>query len=240
MSELLAGILERLEQFHGPQQPHWPTEPYEFLIWWHCGYPASDAACARGWDALNRTSGIQPTENLEAGTVKLAGALKAGGMVPELRAMRLIEIASRVQQEFGGDLRRAYRDASECPEGFAEVSQHCRSGRGPHSLVWRSCTGAGGAVQLPARAGAHPAGAGTRKLRRDVPVCAKSHRGGDAGRVRRAYASLPAAEVPRPATVQTHQSEMRTLPGQRMVCVLQQAGTDPLILVAPVVIECYR
>ncbi len=111
MSEPLPRILDRLEQFHGPQQPQWPTEPYEFLIWWHCGYPASDAACARGWDALNRTSGIQPLEILEAGTVKLAGALKAGGMVPELRAMRLIEIASRVQQEFGGDLRDALTGA---------------------------------------------------------------------------------------------------------------------------------
>ncbi len=212
MSEPLAGILDRLEQFHGPQQPHWPTEPYEFLIWWHCGYPASDAACARGWDALNRTTGIEPAQILDAGTAKLAGALKAGGMVPELRAMRLIEIASRVQREFGGDLRNGLTgSASECAEGFAEVSQHCRSGRRPHSIVRRSCAGAGGAVQLPARAGAHPAGAGTRKLRRDVPVCAKSHRGGDAGRVRRAYASLPAAEVPRSATVQTHQSEMRTL-----------------------------
>ena len=111
MSEPLAGILDRLEQFHGPQQPHWPTEPYEFLIWWHCGYPASDAACARGWDALNRTAGIEPAEILDAGTAKLAGALKAGGMVPELRAMRLIEIASRVQREFGGDLRNGLTGA---------------------------------------------------------------------------------------------------------------------------------
>jgi len=107
MSEPLPAILDRLEQAHGPQQPHWPTEPYEFLIWWHCGYPASDAACARGWEALNRVTGIEPAEILDAGTAKLAGALKAGGMVPELRAMRLIEIAQRVQREFGGDLRSA-------------------------------------------------------------------------------------------------------------------------------------
>src|SRR5262249_32823338 len=31
-------------------------------------------------------------------------ALKAGGMVPELRAMRMQEIAQRVENEFGGDL----------------------------------------------------------------------------------------------------------------------------------------
>jgi endonuclease III len=37
----------------------------------------------------------------------LAAALKAGGMVPELRAMRLKEIAERVINEFDGDLRGA-------------------------------------------------------------------------------------------------------------------------------------
>jgi endonuclease III len=108
MTESLPRILDRLEQFHGPQQPLWPTEPYEFLIWWHCGYPASDAVCAKGWDALERTVGIEPAQILDAGVVKLADALRAGGMVPELRAMRLIEIASRVQREFSGDLRNAF------------------------------------------------------------------------------------------------------------------------------------
>lgn len=98
-------ILDRLEAHYGPQQPGWPTEPYEFLVWWHCGYPASDAACARGWAALTATVGIQPRRILAAGVPVLAAALKAGGMVPELRAMRLMEIAERVEHEFAGDLR---------------------------------------------------------------------------------------------------------------------------------------
>jgi endonuclease III len=101
----VAQILDRLEELYGPQQPSWPTDPYEFLIWWHCGYPASDAACARGWESLNRASGIQPRELLEAGTARLTTALKPGGMVPELRALRLVEIAERLEREFGGELR---------------------------------------------------------------------------------------------------------------------------------------
>ena len=84
-----------------------PTEPYAFLVWWHCGYPASDAACARGWAELRRTVGTAPEQILKASQAKLAAALKAGGMVPELRAQRLQQIASRVQEEFGGDLRAA-------------------------------------------------------------------------------------------------------------------------------------
>ena len=103
----VAKILDRLEDFYGPQEAGWPTEPYDFLVWWHCGYPASDAACARGWDELRRTVGIVPEHILKASQAKLAAALKAGGMVPELRAQRLQQIASRVQDEFGGDLRAA-------------------------------------------------------------------------------------------------------------------------------------
>jgi endonuclease III len=96
--------LDALEAFYGPQQPNWPTDPYLFLIWWHCGYPASDAACAKGWESLQREIGVEPDRLLKANPTKLAMALKPGGMVPELRAMRLKEIAERIEREFGGDL----------------------------------------------------------------------------------------------------------------------------------------
>ena len=102
----VVGILDKLETSYGPQEPRWPVEPYAFLIWWHCGYPASDATCTRGWNALNKEVGIEPRQILTATQAKLAHALKAGGMVPELRAMRLQQIAERVENEFGGDLRK--------------------------------------------------------------------------------------------------------------------------------------
>jgi hypothetical protein len=34
----LPQLLDALESFHGKQKPKWPTDPYRFLIWWHCGY----------------------------------------------------------------------------------------------------------------------------------------------------------------------------------------------------------
>jgi endonuclease III len=100
-------LLDRLETHHGPQQPRWPVDPYEFLVWWHCGYPASDAACSRGWDALRRTFGADPDKILAAPLAKLTDALKGSGMFPEVRAAYLKEIAQRVLSEFGGDLRAA-------------------------------------------------------------------------------------------------------------------------------------
>jgi len=100
-------LLDNLESFHGHQEPCWPVDPYLFLVWWHCGYPASDAACSKGWEALNQEVGTSLAQLLATPVPKLAQALKPGGMVPELRAMRLKEIASRIQNEFGGDLRAA-------------------------------------------------------------------------------------------------------------------------------------
>jgi endonuclease III len=100
-------LLDQLEAFHGVQEPHWPVDPYEFIVWWHCGYPQIEARCARGWEALKEQVGIQPSEILHAGEARLAVALKAGGMVPELRAFRLQQIAQRVLNEFDGDLRQA-------------------------------------------------------------------------------------------------------------------------------------
>jgi endonuclease-3 len=105
----LAQLLDTLEAHYGAQTPGWPVDPYLFLVWWHCGYPASDAACTKGWDSLKRLIGLEPDRLLAAKPSKLALALKPGGMVPELRAMRLKEIAERVQNEFGGDLAAAFK-----------------------------------------------------------------------------------------------------------------------------------
>ncbi len=103
----LPELLNILESFYGPQQPSWPTDPYDFLVWWHCGYPASDTTCARGWAALTKSIGTTPEKLLATSPEKLAAALKAGGMVPELRALRLKEIAMRVKDYLNGDLLTA-------------------------------------------------------------------------------------------------------------------------------------
>jgi endonuclease III len=100
-------LLDKLERFYGKQEPRWPVDPYEFIVWWHCGYPASDAACTKGWDKLKTQVGIEPDNLLAATPSKLAIALKPGGMVPELRALRLKEVAIREKDKLGGDLHAA-------------------------------------------------------------------------------------------------------------------------------------
>lgn len=100
-------ILDRLESFHGPQTASWPTDPYRFLVWWHCGYPASEERCSRGWESLNEEVGVSAQKLLKTPSSTLTRALRSGGMIPELRAKRLKEIARRVQKEFDGDLSSA-------------------------------------------------------------------------------------------------------------------------------------
>ena len=103
----VSDILNRLEKFYGPQDPSFPVDPYEFLVWWYCGYPASDVACTKGWNSLTHDVGVDPGKLLKAKSTKLAAAITPGGMFPELRAQRLQELAFRVENEFDGDLRAA-------------------------------------------------------------------------------------------------------------------------------------
>jgi endonuclease-3 len=105
----LAQVLDILAAAHGEQVAAWPTDPYLYLVWLHCGYPASDARCSKGWESLTSQIGVEVDHILAASPAKLANALKPGGMVPELRAMRLKEIAERVLKQYGGDLREGLR-----------------------------------------------------------------------------------------------------------------------------------
>ena len=100
-------ILNQLEAFYGKQEPCWPSDPYLFLLWWYCGYPASDAACTKGWTQLTSTIGTDPDAILAARPAVLGAALKPGGMLPELRAERMKEVTARIKNEFSGDLRGA-------------------------------------------------------------------------------------------------------------------------------------
>jgi len=98
-------ILASLEKMYGPQQPAGPRDPFEMIVYLNCGYPASDASCSKGFDALKREVGLSPKEILAAPKSKLVKLLRLGGIVPEQRAARLHEIARKVKSEFGGDLK---------------------------------------------------------------------------------------------------------------------------------------
>ena len=68
-------LLDRLESHYGPQEPGFPVDPFEFLVWWYCGYPQSDTRCSAGWQSLKKQVGTDPRRILAASQAKLAAAL---------------------------------------------------------------------------------------------------------------------------------------------------------------------
>ena len=113
----LARILDRLEKFYGKLQPPRAilrsitakADPYEMILYTNSGYPATDAACTKGFEALKKAVGIRPEQILAASDEKLVEAASGCGMFPEMRVQRWREIAARVKHEFGGDLRNALK-----------------------------------------------------------------------------------------------------------------------------------
>jgi hypothetical protein len=91
-----AHLLNRLEKFYGKPKPPHPTDPYEMILHINSAYPATDASCAKVFDAFKRSVGLRIDEILAAPKGKLMEIMKLGGIFPEQRAVRLKEIeASR-------------------------------------------------------------------------------------------------------------------------------------------------
>jgi len=114
---LLVTVLRRLERFYGKPKPpksilpriSGRADPYEMILYANCGYPATDASCSKGFEALKKEVGLRPDDILGASDKKLAEVFQGTGMFPEMRGQRIREIASRVKHEFGGDLGAALK-----------------------------------------------------------------------------------------------------------------------------------
>jgi endonuclease III len=117
-------VLDTLQKLYGPQKTVGPADPYEMILYLNSGYPATDASCSKGFEALKREVGLKPQEILTASNAKLAKLLRLGGMVPEQRAARLHEIARKVKSEFGGDLKAELKK---------RVQEKHQTGNGIHS-----------------------------------------------------------------------------------------------------------
>ena len=100
----LPKLLATLERHYGAPGPPYPTDPYEMILHNNCGYPATDASCTKAFDALKSEIGLRPDDILAAPDRKLTGLMRLGGIMPDVRAARLKEIAALVKHTYGGDL----------------------------------------------------------------------------------------------------------------------------------------
>jgi endonuclease III len=114
-SSPLGAVLSDLERLYGKPKPPKSILPglskradaYEMILYANCGYPATDASCSKGFEALKKEVGLRPDAILGASDEQLAQVFQGTGMLPELRGQRIREIAARVKHEFGGNLRAA-------------------------------------------------------------------------------------------------------------------------------------
>lgn len=99
-----AALLEKLQRHYGSLTFSEPTDPYELVLYTNCGYPPSQENCRKGFESLKTEIGLSTAAILAASDRSLAKALRAGGIVPELRASRVKLIARTVAEELGGNL----------------------------------------------------------------------------------------------------------------------------------------
>jgi len=108
-AENLKEVLRELEKLYGPLKLAGPSDPYEMILFLNSAYPATDAKCAKGFETLKRAVGVSQDAILKAPKAKLAKLLRPFGMFPDQRAGRLKEIARRVKEEAGGNLKGALK-----------------------------------------------------------------------------------------------------------------------------------
>jgi endonuclease-3 len=102
----LSAILDVLEKAYGPP-PAPRADPLELILLENIGYLVSDEKREAAFDALRRRVGLTPERILAARSDVLYEVASMGGMLPEQRVGKLIDIAETARKL--GDLRALVR-----------------------------------------------------------------------------------------------------------------------------------
>ena len=97
-------IIRKLEKFYGRPNPPKTTDPVELILLENVAYLADDEKRAAAFAALKKKIGTRPEQILKASQKQLEEITRLGGIVPELRAQRLRQIAEIVRHIFNDDL----------------------------------------------------------------------------------------------------------------------------------------
>jgi endonuclease III len=108
-SSKLAQIVKKLEALYGPPSPPAFRDSLEMILFENVAYLVSDAKREVAFQTLRNQIGTQPTDILSASRQALLEVAKLGGMLPENRVEKLLDIAQLTMQEFGGDLDSALK-----------------------------------------------------------------------------------------------------------------------------------
>ena len=100
-----ARAIQSLEKFYGHPRPPRVTDPFELILWENVAYLADDEKRSAAFAALKKKVGTRPLQILDAPDKELEQVTRLGGMVPELRAQRLRQIAELAHWVFKDDLK---------------------------------------------------------------------------------------------------------------------------------------
>ena len=103
-SNPFAAIVKKLEKFYGRPKPPKITDPLEIILFENVAYLADDEKRTAAFAALKKKIGTRPEQILKASQKQLEEITRMGGIVPELRAQRLRQIAELVHYIFKEDL----------------------------------------------------------------------------------------------------------------------------------------
>ena len=101
----LARVVKALGKFYGKPSPPERVDPLELILYENVAYLVNDEKRKAAFAALKKNIGTKPAEILKASETELVAVTKMGGMVPELRARRLRQIAETARWIFKDDLK---------------------------------------------------------------------------------------------------------------------------------------
>lgn len=127
MAELnvFTAIVDKLEKFYGRPKPPKITDPLEIILFENVAYLADDEKRAAAFAALKKKVGTRPEQILKASQKELVEITRMGGIVPELRAERLRQIAELAhfifKDNLEGELRKPLPEAKKSLKKFPTI-----------------------------------------------------------------------------------------------------------------------
>ena len=103
----LARTLDLLERLYGRQRPPPARGALELVLWENAAYLVKDEQRERAFAELRKKVGTRAARILDAPYETLLAIASLGGMHPERRVEKWIEIAETVVRDHDGDLERA-------------------------------------------------------------------------------------------------------------------------------------
>lgn len=138
----LRKLLSRLKRHYGDPALPPAKGPFELVLWENACYLLPDTRRAAVFEGLRAQVGLEPRKILAADRAVLLSLAKMGGMRPETRVFRWLEIARITLDQFGGDLdsvlREPYAAAKKALKQFPNIGDpgaekillYCGAGEG--------------------------------------------------------------------------------------------------------------